>query len=324
MELPARTLSDADLDAVLLLDPAAPPARALRRAAPPEPAPRPAWLDFWDLTKPEISFLVTLSALAGFLLGSPGEADGWRLCWTLAGTALSAAGGGVLNHYLERGFDARMRRTANRPLPSGRIRAPHALGFGVLLCAAGVAVLAALVGTLTTVLAALTIGLYLFVYTPLKRKTVLNTVVGTVPGALPALGGYAAATGTLGAGGWILFLILAFWQMPHFLSLAWMYRKDYARAGYAMLPVAEPDGGSTVRQTLLFTLLLAGVSIVPSLLGLTGWVYGAGALVLGLWFLVPAYAFYRTRTVREARRVLIASILYIPLLVVLIFVDRLI
>ena len=331
MELPARSLEENDLEQVLLLrraeaatpDVSTPRSRAVYRRALPEPSPkRPALLDYWDLTKPEISFLVALSTLAGFLLGSPGDVEGWLLCYTLVGTTLSSGGGGVLNHYLERHLDARMRRTANRPLPSGRIAPRAALFFGIGLTVVGVATMLFLVNALTAALAALTVCLYLFVYTPLKRRTKYNTLVGTIPGALPALGGFAAATGTLGAGGWALFAILTLWQMPHFLSLAWMYRKDYARAGYAMLPVVEPDGNSTARQTLLFTALLAAASLLPTVVGVTGWVYLAGALVLGIWFLLPAYSFYRSRTTTDARRVLMGSILYIPLLVVLIFVDR--
>jgi len=332
MELPARSLDEADLEQILLLQRAeastpdvatAPRSRVANRRVLPSPSPtRPALLDYWDLTKPEISFLVTLSALAGFVLGSPEDVNGWLLCYTLVGTALSSGGGGVLNHYLERHLDARMRRTANRPLPSGRITARAALFFGIGLTTAGVATILFLVNVLTAALAALTVCLYLFVYTPLKRRTKYNTLIGTIPGALPALGGFAAATGTLGFGGWALFAILALWQMPHFLSLAWMYRKDYARAGYAMLPVVEPDGDSTARQTLLFTLLLAPASLLPTVVGVTGGVYLAGALVLSIWFLLPVYSFYRSRTTADARRVLMGSILYIPLLVVMIFVDR--
>jgi protoheme IX farnesyltransferase len=285
---------------------------------------RPLLLDLWDLTKPEISFLVTISALAGFLLGSPTEIDGELLCMTLLGTALTAGGVGVLNHYLERHLDARMRRTADRPLPTGRVAPGVALTLGLALTAGGVALLLTQTNLLTTGLAALTVGLYLFVYTPLKQHTPWNTIIGTIPGALPALGGWTAASGTLGWGGAVIFAILACWQMPHFLSLAWMYRKDYARAGYAMLPVVEPDGRSTAWQMLAFTALLSLAAITLGLLDVTGWSYLPGALVLNVWFFVPVYAFFRSRTARDARRVLMASILYIPLLLVLIFVDRLV
>ncbi len=329
MELPVRSLDETDLDQVL--HPPEPRTtgehrrrRSARRLLAAPPVQRPRLLDYWDLTKPEISFLVAISALAGFLLGAPEGLDGWLLGFTVLGTALSSGGAGVLNHYLERRLDARMRRTANRPLPAGRVRPAEAIALGGLLIIAGVAVLLLRVNLLTAALAVLTIVLYLGVYTPLKQLTPYNTLVGTVPGALPALGGWTAATGTLGAGGWAVFAILACWQMPHFLSLAWMYRKDYARAGYAMLPVLEPDGRSTARQTLGFTGVLVAASVVPALVGVAGWVYLAGALVLGLRFLVPAYAFFRSRATSDARRVLLASILYIPLLVVLIFVDRLV
>ena len=297
---------------------------ARRRVPQASQSQRPAILDYWELTKPEISFLVALSALAGYLLGAPEAVQGWTLLATVVGTALSAGGSGVLNHYLERDLDRTMRRTANRPLPAGRVSPMAALAFGAGLALVGIGILCAFVNVLTSTLASLTVALYLFVYTPLKRLTTYNTLVGTVPGALPALGGYAAATGTVGLPGWSLFAVLALWQMPHFLSLAWMYRKDYARAGYAMLPVVEPDGASTARQTLLFTVLLAAVSLALTLIGAMGWVYLVGAAGLGGWFLMPAYAFYRSRTTPDARRVLIASILYIPLLVMLIVLDRLI
>ena len=278
-------------------------------------------LDYWDLTKPEISFLVTISALAGFLLGSPGAVRGADLAVALAGTVLCAASSGVLNHYVERAHDALMRRTVNRPLPSGRIAPCAALLYGLTLMVLGLAVLS-FTNLLTLSLAALTIVLYLTAYTPLKRRTRHNTLIGTIPGALPALGGYTAATGVLGAAGWALFAILVLWQMPHFLSLAWLYRKDYARANYAMLPVVCPDGNATANQTLYFTIGLAVASVLPAVIGSAGWVYLAGAILLSTWFLAPAYAFYRSLSMQNARRVLSASILYIPLLVVLICVDR--
>lgn len=280
--------------------------------------------DYWELTKPEISFLVTVSALAGFLLGSPAGLNGWILLWTLLGVALCAGGVGVLNHVIEYPIDARMRRTQNRPLPDGRVAPTTARTVGVLLVCAGVGILCPLVNPLTAVLAALTAVLYLFVYTPLKRKTKYNTLIGTIPGALPALGGYTAATDTVGWGGWIAFGILACWQMPHFLALAWMYRKDYARGDYAMLPVLEPDGDSTAYQTIFFTALLLLVSVLPQLIGIAGWIYTLGVVPLGLWFLGTGLAFNQKRTGQRARRVLKASIVYVPALVGLIFVDWLV
>lgn len=280
--------------------------------------------DLWSLTKPEISFLVTISALAGFLLGSPGALDVGVLAVTLVGVFLCAGGAGALNHYLERGLDARMRRTEGRALPAGRLAPATARTFGVVLVCVGVGLICPLVNPLTALLAALTVALYLFVYTPLKQKTKYNTLVGTLPGALPALGGYTAATGAFGWTGAAIFLVLLTWQMPHFLALAWMYRHDYARGGYAMLPVLEPSGDSTARQMLFFTVLLLAVSVVPFFTGAAGWLYLAGAVPLGLWFVASALRFYGRRTGQQARRVLKASIVYVPLLVVLIFADWLV
>ena len=288
----------------------------------PIPARRRTWLlGCWELTKPEITFQVTLSALAGYLMGTWDALDGWHLAGTLLGTALTAAGVGTLNHYFERDFDAAMRRTARRPLPSGRVSPATARYLGMLLVFAGIGLLCPVANALTAALAILTVLLYLYVYTPLKRRTKYNTLIGTIPGALPALGGWTAATGNLALGGWTLFAILAVWQMPHFLSLAWMYRKDYERAHYQMLPVVEPDGHSTALQTLAFTALLIPLGLGPYLVGIAGPVYLIGALLLGLYFLRPALVFYRTRQVQDARRVLRASIVYIPAWTGLIVLD---
>ena len=280
-------------------------------------------LDLWELAKPEIALLVVISALAGFLLGSPGALNLGILALTLVGTGLSAAGGGALNHFAERSHDALMRRTARRPLPSGRMPPTVALLYGLLLAAGGLSVLF-FVNLLTAFLAALTVALYVLVYTPLKRKTTFNSFVGLLPGALPGLGGYTAATGELGVGGWLLFIILACWQMPHLLSLAWMYRKDYQRARYIIAAVTDSDGRSTALQILAYSASLVVASVLPTIVGLTGWVYLAGAAVLGIWFMLPSVAFYRTRTSQTARRILISSIVYIPLLVCLIVADRLV
>ncbi len=281
--------------------------------------------DYWELTKPEISFLVLLATLAGFLLGSEamGHLDGWLLLHTLIGTAFTAAGSGVLNHAMEYRWDALMRRTANRPLPAGRIAVRQAYILGILLSILGVGYLYAMVNVLTALLAGSTILLYIFLYTPTKRVTTLNTLIGCIPGALPALGGWAAATGSLDPGGWALYAILFFWQMPHFLSLAWMYRKDYARAGFAMLPVVDETGTRTARQMVLYTILLVLTSLLPYFMGLTGTLYLTGALLLGIYFLVPVFRFYRHRTNQQARKILLASIVYIPALLAIIFVDLL-
>jgi len=278
----------------------------------------------WDyllLAKPEISSVVTMSAFAGFLLGSPTGIEGWTLLWTMVGVALCAGGVGVLNHLFERQYDAQMKRTASRPLPDDRVSPAEARRLGVGMVCAAVGLLCPLVNVLTAVIAALTAVLYLFVYTPLKRVTKWNTLIGTVPGALPALGGYTAATGQLGAGGWAVFGVLACWQMPHFLSLAWMYRKDYARGDYAMLPVVEPEGDSTARQMIGFAALLIPLSVLPSVVGSAGWIYGIGAVPVGLWFLWTTIVFHGERTGQKARRVLKASVLYVPALVALLMVD---
>ena len=285
---------------------------------------RPLSAVLWDyllLAKPEISSVVTLSAFAGFLLGSPVALDGSVLFWAMLGTALCAGGVGMLNHVLERDYDAQMKRTATRPLPEARVDPDWARRTGILLVCTAVGLLCPLVNVLTALLAAATAVLYLFVYTPLKRVTKWNTLIGTVPGALPALGGYTAATGHLGTGGWAVFGILACWQMPHFLSLAWMYRKDYARGDYAMLPVVEPEGDSTAAQMIGFALLLVPTSVLPTLTGAAGWIYGVGVVPLGLWFLWTTIVFNGERTGQKARRVLKASVLYIPALVAFLLVD---
>jgi len=297
---------------------------ATRTATDAAAASRPLSAVLWDyllLAKPEISSVVTLSAFAGFLLGSPGALDAGVLFWAMLGTALCAGGVGMLNHVLERDYDAQMKRTATRPLPEARVDPDWARRTGILLVCAAVGLLCPLVNVLTALLAAVTAVLYLFVYTPLKRVTKWNTLIGTVPGALPALGGYTAATGHLGTGGWAVFGILACWQMPHFLSLAWMYRKDYARGDYAMLPVVEPEGDSTAGQMIGFAALLVPMSVLPVLTNAAGWIYGVGVVPLGLWFLWTTIVFHGERTGQKAKRVLKASVLYIPALVALLLVD---
>ena len=278
--------------------------------------------DFIELTKPEITFLVALSSLGGFVLAPIEHFDAVALVSLLVGVCLTSAGASTLNHWLERDKDALMRRTMNRPLPTGRISPNTARNFGFFLIAAGVGLLCPLTNPLTGSIALATALIYLFVYTPLKQRSTWNTLVGTLPGALPALGGWTAATGSIGWGGAAMFGILAAWQMPHFLSLAWMYRKDYERAGYVMLPVAQPDGASTVRQTLLYTILLVVLSFAPIMLGLSGWLYFIGAAALGIWFLHAATAFYRSYSMQDARRVLRVSIGYIPVLVLVLLLDR--
>ncbi len=278
--------------------------------------------DFFELTKPEITFLVALSSVAGFVLAPTDLFDARAFLFLVIGVCLTSGGASTLNHWLERENDARMRRTMRRPLPAGRVSPNAARNFGCVLVAAGVGILCPLTNPLTGVIAVATALIYLLVYTPLKQHSTWNTLIGTIPGALPALGGWTAATGSIGWGGAAVFGILAAWQMPHFLSLAWMYRKDYERAGYVMLPVAEPDGGSTVRQTLFYTIALVLVSLAPLVLGLSEWLYGIGAAGLGIWFLAASVAFYRSRSVQDARRVLRVSIAYVPALVFVMLLDR--
>ena len=238
--------------------------------------------DFLTLTKPEITFNVVLTALVGFLAAAHGSGiEVLVLLQTLLGTALVAGAASTLNQWAERDLDAVMKRTGRRPLPAGRLTPGESLIFGLGLAAAGTTYLSLTVSPLASALAALTAASYLLVYTPLKRVTSLATVVGAVPGAIPPLIGWAAARGRLDAGAWVLFLILFFWQMPHFLALAVLYRKDYARAGFRVLPVVDPDGASTGRQSVLYALALLVVSLLPTPLRMAGPLYFLGALVLG-------------------------------------------
>jgi protoheme IX farnesyltransferase len=278
--------------------------------------------DYWILTKPEVNFLVLVSTLAGFYLASAGQVDGWRLLQTLAGTLLVASGTATLNQYMERNKDARMRRTAQRPLPSGRMQPGSALSFGVLISLAGCVYLLLATNWLAGLLAFLTETTYLLAYTPLKAKTPLCTLVGAFPGAAPPLIGWAAARGTLGLEAWVLYAILFFWQFPHFLSIAWMYREDYARAGLQMIPGHDLDGRFTGREVFTFTLALLPVSLIPVFVGHAGMLYMAGASLLGGFFLINTGRMACSRTNAVARRVLLASVVYLPLVLGLLMLDR--
>lgn len=278
--------------------------------------------DYLILTKVRITALVLVTAATGFLLASQEGLDVPLLLWTLLGTGLAASGAAALNQVLERSVDARMRRTAARPIPAGRMSAPHGLAVGIGLSLAGVGILAALVNPLTAVLGAVTVVLYVGVYTPLKRMTTLNTIVGAVPGALPPVMGWTAASGSLGVPAGVLFAILFLWQLPHFLAIAWIFRDDYRRGGFPMLPVVDPEGRSTGRQVALYCAALVPVSLLPTFLGLTGPTYFFGALVLGLGFMGFGLRMARRRRGREARGVLLASVTYLPLLLALLVIDR--
>jgi protoheme IX farnesyltransferase len=270
--------------------------------------------DLGELSKARLSMLVLMTTLVGFLTGWHGPMDWTLLAATLAGTALSAAGASALNQWIERDLDALMPRTASRPLPARRMHPSDALLFGLLCCASGVALLALLANALTALLSFLTIVVYALAYTPMKRLSELNTLVGAVPGALPPLLGWTAATGHASLGGWILFLILWFWQMPHFLGIAWMYKDQYALAGFKMITLRDPDGWATAWQSLIYSAGLLAVSLLPGLLGMASPLYFLAALALGAGMLFLAGDLVRTRSLASARRLFFASLLYLPLL----------
>ena len=282
------------------------------------------WLAVYaDLIKARLTLLVLLTTLVGFYVGFRGPMDYALLFHTMLGTALVASGAAALNQLLERDHDARMRRTQNRPLPSGRLQPVTVMLFGGVCSVAGLIYLALLVNLLTCVLGAVSLVSYLFVYTPLKRLTWLNTAVGAIPGGLPPLMGWAAARGGLDGGGWALFAILAFWQMPHFFAIAWIYRDEYARAGFRMLPNVDPDGRRTAMLSVSHTLGLLTVSLCPFLFRLAGAWYLTGAILLGGMFLICAIRFSRGLSLSRARQLFFASIVYLPLLLVLLVLDKL-
>ena len=277
---------------------------------------------FLDLTKIRLTSLVLLTTLVGFYIGAHGPVDFIQLFHTVFGTALVAAGASALNQFLEKEYDALMQRTRARPLPSGRLQPETALIFGGLSAACGMIYLAWLVNVLTSFLAAITLVSYVFIYTPLKRVTTLNTIVGAIPGALPPLMGWTAARGQVTADGWTLFAILFFWQLPHFLAIAWLYREEYARAGFAMLSVYDPDGSLTGRQAVAHTLGLLPISLCPFLFHLAGPIYLFGAFFLSLSFVIFAIRFSRRLTRLDARKLFYVSILYLPVLLGLMVFDK--
>lgn len=273
------------------------------------------------MAKLRIVTMVLVTTAIGFFLGSEGAVDSLRLLYTLIGTALAAAGSATLNNYLERDIDALMDRTRSRVLPAGVVEPAHALAFGVLLVLGGVGLLLQQVNLLTSFVVLLTAFLYVLVYTPLKRVSWINTPVGAIPGALPPVSGWAAASGQLDPQAWVLFLILFAWQHPHFYAIAWMCREDYARAGFKMLSVVEPTGRRMFNQAVGFCVLLLVASVIPAASGMAGYVYLAGALVLGVLFLRAGLGAARSRSLGDARKLLRASVLYLPALLTLIVVD---
>ena len=287
------------------------------------PAERTAAGDYLELTKPRITLMVVLTALMGYVLASPGSPEALPLLAALVGTGLVAAGASALNMVIERRVDARMRRTQDRPLPAGRLRTPEAAAFALALTSLGLAVLTWFSGTLAAGVALVTWASYVFLYTPLKVRTSLATIVGAFPGALPPVIGWAAARHAIDPGAFILFAILFLWQIPHFLAIAWIYREDYARGGLPMLPVLDPEGRITGRQAVAHALALLVVSLTPPVAGMAGAPYLVGALLLGLGFAAVAVAAAVQRTLVWARRLFLASLLYLTLLCALLFVDRL-
>lgn len=274
------------------------------------------------LTKPDVSFLVVMTTAAGFYLGSRGPVDLARLAHAVFGTTLVAAGTSALNHYVERATDARMRRTVSRPLPSGQLTPAEALWFGLGLVVTGTIYLALAVGALAGLLGLATCLSYLGAYTPLKKRTTLATLVGAFPGAAPPLIGWAAASGSLSAGAWILYAMLFLWQFPHFLAIAWMYREDYARAGIRMLPVVDPSGAATYRRVLLAALVLLPVSLLPALMGMAGVRYFFGAIVLGAALVQVCLWAARSKTNVRAKWLMHATVLHLPLLLGLWMLDK--
>lgn len=278
--------------------------------------------DYLALTKPRVVVMVLITTFVGFYLASSAGFAWLLLCHTLIGVALASGGTLALNQYLERDLDARMLRTKERPLPEGRLRPCKALGFGVAIAATGLLYLTLLVSPLSGLVTAVSVASYLFLYTPLKQKTPLCVIVGAVPGALPPVTGWVAAAGTPHLEAWVLFAILFLWQIPHSLSIAVLYREDYARANFQLLPVVDPEGSYTGRQVVIHSLALLAVGLLPTTLHLAGVIYFATALVLGSIMLVYGIMLARSYSISAARRLLFASLIYLPALLLVMAVDK--
>ncbi len=268
--------------------------------------------DYVELTKPRLTSLVIFTTWLGYAFASQDFHVGARFLHAIGGSWLLASGAAVLNEYLERDLDALMKRTQVRPLPQGRVTPQGALVFGALLSVLGTAQLAFFVNPLTALLGMASLGSYLWIYTPLKKRTSLCTLVGAIPGALPPVMGWTAVRNQIDAGAIVLFAILFLWQLPHFLAIAWMYREDYARAGFPMLPVVDPEGISTARMIMLYSAVLVPVTLIPTTLGLTGLSYFYAALVMGTVFFAFGVWTAAYRTAANARRLLLASVMYLP------------
>lgn len=287
----------------------------------PSAAPSRA-MAYLTLTKPDVSFLVVLTTLAGYYLGSRGPLDWLRMAQTVFGTTLIAAGTSALNHFIERASDAHMRRTSARPLPSGQLRPRDAAIFGAALVVVGSIYLALVAGAFACLLGVFTTASYLGLYTPLKKRTTLATAIGAIPGAVPPMIGWVAARGSLSAGAWLLFAIMVLWQFPHFMSIAWIYREDYARAGIRMLPVVDPQGTLTFRQIVGCAILLLPVSLFPAVMGMAGVMYFFGAVVLGFLLIQVCLWASASRTNVRAKWLMHATVLHLPLLLGLMMLDK--
>ena len=287
-----------------------------------KPSPATSQLGaFFELTKPRITFLILVSTALGFYLGSQGKINSNQFALTIIGTFLLAGGAGAINHFVEKDLDKLMDRTQSRPIPAGIISGKNALFFGVSITIIGFIILAALVNHLTAILGLITVLLYIFIYTPLKKITWLNTTIGAIPGAMPALGGWAASANALDPNAWILFSILFLWQHPHFYAIALMCKEDYKKAGFQMLPVIEKESNRTNRQILWHAFLLIPVSLFFVVTGILGEIYFWGASALGFGYLISGIPLLRETTVDNAKLLLKTSVIYLPVLLIVIFID---
>ena len=277
---------------------------------------------YYELTKPSITFMILISTALGYYMGGNGITNYLHFFFTILGSCLISSGSGALNHFAEADSDKIMRRTNLRPIPAGLISAENAMLFGIALILSGSAILYWIINPLTCLLALITSLMYLFIYTPLKKLTWLNTSVGAIPGSIPPIGGWVAATGRLDPEAWILFAILFFWQHPHFYAIALMFKDDYKKAGLKMLPVTEPDGSRTNRQIIWHSLLLIPVSVVPVYIGILGMIYFWSAIILGVGYLISGFILAKQYSVDNARFVLRVSVFYLPILFLTIMIDK--
>ena len=277
---------------------------------------------YYELTKPSITFMILISTALGYYMGGNGIVNYIHFFYTILGSCLISSGSGALNHFAEADSDKIMRRTNLRPIPAGLISAENAMLFGIALILSGSAILYWIINPLTCLLALITSLMYLFIYTPLKKLTWLNTSVGAIPGSIPPIGGWVAATGRLDPEAWILFAILFFWQHPHFYAIALMFKDDYKKAGLKMLPVTEPDGSRTNRQIIWHSFLLIPVSVMPVYIGILGMIYFWSAIILGVGYLISGFILAKQYSVDNARFVLRVSVFYLPILFLTIMIDK--